>query len=86
MLTNCKSSKLDFRKGRKIPICSECGGSVSLYLASKEVVAVRPEASRSDYWIACDEPSCINNYGDYMFQEEPDWVIWQQPDDCPGIL
>lgn len=54
--------------------CKTCGSHVSTYNCNQHLVEARPEASRWDWWAACDNEACPNAYGEGYFQGVPEWA------------
>lgn len=59
--------------------CLTCGAAVHGFTCNGDVVAVRPEADREDYWAACTNLACENAYGEGYLQDWPDWVEEAKP-------
>ena len=55
--------------------CMDCGSDVHHYCCNKDIIKVRPEAAKWDWWTACDNVKCVNHYGEGIFQTWPLWDI-----------
>ena len=54
--------------------CKACDGIVVCYLCNESIYPMRPEANDWDWWVACSNPDCINNYGEGLFQDLIEWA------------
>jgi len=57
--------------------CAACGSPVSHYAVSRLLLTRIPAAEGFDYWVACDNDSCMRHEGEGMVKggARPAWNI-----------